>query len=223
MRDPQPGEVGTARLTQLDLASGRVLASHALGGGVLLNDLAIAADGSIYVTESRAGQVYRLLPRSAGLEAVVPPNALEGPNGIVALANGDLLVADFHGLWRIASPSAPQPAVHRLVTPNGVYLGGFDGLARAGDRVIGVQNLVGRARIWSLTLDADAAAVSAAQVLLRGHADFRNPTTGAIAGNRFLFVADPNAQAALPTGGVTPLPDGRTGHRILALPIRNLY
>jgi hypothetical protein len=92
-------------------------------------------------------------------------------------------------------------------------------MARSGSRIVAIQNLIGRARIWSLTLDADATRVTDARVLLRGHADFMNPTTGAIAGERFVFVADPNLQQALPSGEVSKLPAGRRGHRVLEVPL----
>ena len=218
MLNARPADEGTARLTRIDLASGKVLASFAMTGGAMLNDLAIAGDGTIYVTESRGGRVVRLARGGAQLEPVVAEKTFEGPNGIVALANGDLLVADFHGLWRIASPAAANPAIRRLTTPNQLYLGGIDGMARSGNRIVGIQNLIGRSRIWMLTLDADATQVTDARVLLRGHADFMNPTTGAIAGNRFLLVADPNLQQALPSGALSALPAGRTGHRVLEVP-----
>jgi sugar lactone lactonase YvrE len=219
MLNARPADDGTARLTQIDLGTGRVRASFALDGGAMLNDLAIAGDGAIYVTESRGGRVVRLARGGTALAPIVAEKTFEGPNGIVALANGDLLVADFHGLWRVTSPSSANPAILRLTTPNRTYLGGIDGMARSGSQIVAIQNLIGRARIWSLTLDADATQVTDARVLLRGHVDFMNPTTGAIAGDRFVFVADPNLQHALPSGEVSKLPAGRSGHRVLEVPL----
>ncbi len=159
----------------------------------------------------------RLSPRSDELEPVVAEKTFEGPNGIVLLDDGDLLVADFHGLSRIVAPSSAAPAMRRLKTPGDVYLGGIDGLARSGATIIGIQNLVGRARIWSIVPDGDGQRIARADVLLRGHPEFRNPMTGVIVGNRYLFVADPNLQKGDPSGQVSALPSGRTGHRVLEL------
>ena len=219
MIDAKPAETGRAALSRIDLAKGRVVASYPLSGPGMLNDLARGPDGSVYVTESRGGVVYRLAPRGAALQAIVPPEALESPNGIVALPDGSLLVADFDGLARIVDPAGPKPAVERLATPGNLYLGAIDGLALAGGRVIGIQNLVGRSRIWSLAIDAGRRRVAAAKVLLRGHADFLNPTTGVVVGGRFVFVADPKLQTARPDGTLTGLPAGRTGHRMLELAV----
>jgi sugar lactone lactonase YvrE len=208
-----------AMLARIDLARGRVASVYPLPGRVLLNDLALAADGSVYVTESQGGAVYRLAPNAAGLTKILPADSFESPNGIVVLGSGNLVVADFDGLALVENPAGDSPRVLRLATPDAIYLGGIDGLARAGDRLIGIQNLVGRTRIWSLEVDAKARRVTSARVLMRGHSDFRNPTTGVVVGDRLVFVADPKLQSATPSGEVTPLPAGRSGHRVLEIPV----
>lgn len=217
MIDAASAEASSARLTQIDLASGAIRSSFRLGDGVMLNDLAMTPDGTIYVTESRAGRIYRLRPGAAQLAPLTTDQTLEGPNGIIALAGDELLVADFHGLARLRPELDGKARVTRLATPGGIYLGGIDGLARHGSQVIGIQNLVGRSRIWALTLDPNSPRISAARVLLRGHPDFLNPTTGAVAGGQLLFVADTKLQKPLPGGALSPLPSGRSGHRILAI------
>lgn len=217
MIDAATADANSARLSRIDLASGAVVASYRVGDGVLLNDLALGPDGTVYVTESRANRLYCLRPGAAQLGPLVTSQPLEGPNGIVALEGGDLLVADFHGLSRVRIDAGERAQVSRLATPGGIYLGGIDGLARRGAQVIGIQNLVGRSRIWSITIDPHGPRVTQARVLLRGHPDFLNPTTGAVVGSQFLFVADTKLQKPLPSGSLSALPAGRVGHRILAL------
>ena len=176
-----------------------------------LNDLSLTPDGSVYVTDSQAGRIYRLAKGAKNLVAILPAESLEGPNGIIAIDGGDLLVADFHGLSRIRNPSSPKPIVARLEAPGGLYLGGIDGLARRGEQIIGIQNLVGRSRVWSLQIAPKEARVTQAMVLLRGHHDFLNPTTGAIVDRQFLFVADTKLEQVLPDGTLSTLPPGRKG------------
>ena len=207
----------SARLVRIHLESGAVVSAYGLANGALLNDLAMTVDGSVVVTESRASRLYLLRPGAAQLVPLATSQPLDGPNGIIALDGGDLLVADFHGLSRVHIDSNDRARLTRLATPGGIYLGGIDGLARHGSQVIGIQNLVGRSRIWSLTLASRAAAIAEARVLLRGHPDFVNPTTGVVIGPQFLFVADTKLQKPLPDGTLSALPPGRTGHRILAL------
>ncbi len=218
---PTPAAVpGSALLARIDLTKGRVIESFPLSGGGLLNDLSLTPDGSVYVTDSQAGRVYRLAKGAKNLVAILPAESLEGPNGIIAIDGGDLLVADFHGLSRIRNPSSPKPIVARLEAPGGLYLGGIDGLARRGEQMIGIQNLVGRSRVWSLQIAPKEDRVTQATVLLRGHRDLLNPTTGAIVDRQFLFVADTKLEQALPDGTLSKLPPGRKGHRILAVPLR---
>ena len=217
MMNAKPEDKGTSRLVQIDLAAGKVRAAYPLEGGGMLNDLAFAADGTLYVTDGAGGRVVRLAPGGARLEPVVAANTFEGPNGIVVLANGDLLVADFHGLSRIAAPASATPRMHRLPTPGNRYLGGIDGLARAGGHIVGIQNLVGRARVWSLSLDAAMTRITEARLLLRAHPDLKTPTTGVIVGDRFRFVVDPQLQPPGEGGALSALPAGRTGYRILDL------
>ncbi len=215
MANAKPEEAGTAMLARIDLGSGRVVASYPHRGG-LLNDLALAEDGTVYVTESAGGAVLRLPPGGRALEIHVPAGTFEGPNGIAILGSGALLVADFRGLSLLAVDPSGKVVPERLESPPGLYLGGIDGIARRGRHVVAIQNLAGRGRVWSLDVDRAARRVGA-RLLLRGHPDFRNPTTGVVVGNRFLFLADPNLQVAEPGGALTALPPGRRGHRLLAL------
>ncbi len=222
MIDRRPEDMGRTLLARIDLSRGRVTHVYPLPGWGMLNDLALADDGSIYATESQGGTVWRLRPEGTALERLLPPETFESPNGIVWLAPGHLLVADFDGLAVVdlRGRSAGIERIRRLATPGDVYLGGIDGLARSRQGVIGIQNLVGRTRVWSLTIDVAHARVSRAEVILRGHPDFRNPTTGVVAGDRLLFVADTKLQASTAGSDVTPLPAGRTGYRVLELQVR---
>ncbi len=217
MINPQPAESGRTILSRIDLARGRVEASYALPGRGLLNDLAVGRDGSIYVTESQGGTVYVLRPRGRALEPLFAPDTFESPNGILTLPDGNLLVADFDGLALITDPARPAPRVARLATPDDLYLGGIDGLAWSSGHVIAIQNLVGRSRIWSLAVDARKKSITRATVLLRGHPDFLNPTTGVMAGGRFVFIADTKLQSMQSDGSLSALPAGRTGHRLIEL------
>lgn len=222
MQPAKPEEADTTLLARIDLQRGRVLQTWRLPGPGLLNDLARVADGTVYVTESRGGTVYRLGRERRGLEPLFGAGTFEGPNGIAALDADTLVVADFHGLWLVEGAAGSQPRRRPLQAADEPYLGGFDGLAlvrpvAGGAALVGIQNLVGLSRVWWLDVDVASARVQP-QLLLRGQGDLRNPTTGAIGSDGlFHFIGDPQLQAARADGSLTPLPPQRNGHRLLSL------
>jgi|CXWL01.1.fsa_nt_gi hypothetical protein len=232
MVDFRAEDAGRARLGCLDLATGDVLAVlDAPLPGAMLNDLALAKDGSLAVTDSNHGTVYRWtpageLPGAGGvgsLEPLLPTGSLDSPNGIVALAGGDLVVADFQGLVLLRGA-----ALTRLAPPPGIYLGGIDGLAvvasgaaaGAADRplLVGIQNVVGQGRVWRLELDLDNGRVARAEVLETGNPLFANPTTGVIVDGGFYFLANPRLQDFDPEGRLRPPPAGAR-HVLLRQPL----
>ena len=136
MINATPAEAGGSILARIDLARGRVIASYRLACSGQLNDLSRGKDGSVYVTESRGGTIYVLRPTHNELQPLFPQDTFESPNGILVLPDGNLLVADFDGLALILDPSATEPRVQRLNTPDDLYLGGIDGLAWSEGRVV---------------------------------------------------------------------------------------
>lgn len=220
MRDAASARPGDTLLSRIDLANGRVVASHAPPTPGMLNDLDLLDDGRIAVTDSIAGTVYLFDPAapSPALVPLLPPASFDGPNGIVALSGNRLLVTDFHALWLLEPDGTGRMRKRRLAAPEGRYMGGMDGMARDGDHIVAIQNLVGLGRVWRFRVDFGGARIADLQLLLRQHPDLRNPTTGVVVDRRFLFVADPNLQT-YSNDKVLPAPQGRRGHRILALPL----
>ena len=93
MHDAASAKPGETRLSRIDLASGRVVASYTPASTGLLNDLDLLPDGRVAVTASVAGTVHLLAPTDAvpSLQPLLAAGSFEGPNGIVARADGQLL------------------------------------------------------------------------------------------------------------------------------------
>src|SRR5687767_5106452 len=64
----------------------------------LLNDVAVASDGAVYVTDSVAGAVRRVPADRDVFEQVVAPGSLAYPNAIVLAWTGRLFVAHWTGI-----------------------------------------------------------------------------------------------------------------------------
>ena len=100
---PGPSSVTGSFVTGFDLASGEGRVSAALPGkATLCNDMAVGADGSLFVTNSLAPQIFRLRPGSKQLEVWLedpvfeqPPKGAPGLDGIAFDEAGNLYVSNF--------------------------------------------------------------------------------------------------------------------------------
>jgi hypothetical protein len=186
------GEGGTrSGLHAFDLESGAPRLSAVLEGeGHRLNDLALATDGSVYVTDSRTGLLYRLPAGETALVTV--PASFRSPNGI-AFADGVLVVCDERGLWTFADPAE---APRQLVAPGGLPLGGIDGLSARGLTLVAIQNALGAPRVVRLDLSAGATAVLGAEVLETRNDLWHIPTTGTFLGDDFLYIGNSHVDAS---------------------------
>jgi len=100
---PGPSTVKGSFLKGFDLKTGEGKVSAALPGShEFCNDMAVAPDGSILVTDSWAPKIFRLKPGAKALEVWVespmftPPSAGAGLDGIVFGGDGNLYVDLFN-------------------------------------------------------------------------------------------------------------------------------
>jgi sugar lactone lactonase YvrE len=87
---------GQTALRSFDLKSGAAKGTYPLppNGGVC-NDIAVAADGAVYVSESFRGRVHRLKPGATQLEVWAASEQMNVIDGLAFLADGSLYVNDF--------------------------------------------------------------------------------------------------------------------------------
>ncbi|HEX8171571.1 MAG TPA: hypothetical protein VF824_13620 [Thermoanaerobaculia bacterium] len=187
---------------EFDAASGELLRRLDAAGARQLNDVAVAADGHLYVTDSGAGSVWHAAPGARALERLTDERALPGANGLALAANdAALYVAHATGIGRIEL--ATRAITPRIENRTRETLSGIDGLYRRGDTLIGVQNITTPGRVIAATLDANGTAVTAARTLLsHHHPALQEPTTGAIAGDRFLLLANSFVARMRPDGTI---------------------
>jgi sugar lactone lactonase YvrE len=188
---------GRSALFRYDLGSGRFVRAYWLDnqdGRHLLNDLALARTGDVFVSDSDGNMVHRL---AAGADRLVPFLGLGTfiyPNGLALSADEKTLyVADFrHGLSAVDVASQQSKA---LPHPGSVSTAGLDGIALDGDGLVGVQNGAGRERIVRYRLASDGQSILGLEVLESRNPFFRIPTTGAIADREFVYIANANLRA----------------------------
>jgi sugar lactone lactonase YvrE len=165
-----------------------------------LNDLTIAADGTIYATDSASGTLFRKTPGEKTLTPFGAKSALPGANGITLGVDGKLYVAISTGIAKIdLSTGAPT----HLSQPNTVVTGGCDGLYWHTGDVVGIQNVTNPGRVIRITLADQGTRISGITVLqAHHHPEFAEPTTGAIAPDALYVIANSYVGHFQPNGSI---------------------
>jgi hypothetical protein len=195
---------GTAGIAELDVETGtvrRVARVPADGANHVVGDLAVAADGAIYATDSAAPILWRVplptTPRPPGSVQRADPGVLEvfvrselfgSLQGITSDGGLGLFLTDYKtGVLHVDTGTKQ---VRRLSGPAGVELRGLDTLLRARDgTLLAIQNGTRTQRVLRLTVDAAASAVTQVKTMAEDPV-MVDATLGTIAGCDFVFIAD---------------------------------
>lgn len=158
---PAPSEVVAFRLED-----GRLIGRWPFPApGGTCNDIAIAADGSAYASDTPGGRILRLPPNGNALEVVIADERLKGIDGLDFGADGALYWNNVqrNELWRTKLPAAGRPAQFTLLRVS-EKMGGPDGLRHiGGNRFLQAEGTSGRATL--VTVAGDDARI---QVLREG-------------------------------------------------------
>jgi hypothetical protein len=124
-------------LVEIDIAAGKIVQRHGLPGAMMLNDVALAEDGTAYVSDSRGGAIYRLTGGKP--EEWLRAPELARANGVL-VQGGRLLVATNGDGWLKAVDLATKK-IEMVANLGG---GLIDGLAVAEDGSILASHNEGR-------------------------------------------------------------------------------
>jgi hypothetical protein len=196
--DPSDGSVwansfeedhGRAELLHFDVA-GKLLGRYAapFSGSHGFNDLVVRKSGEVILTDSLGNQVYRFSPASKTFSPLVLHRTLFYPNGIALAEDGrTLYVADALGVIAVdlagGASRDVNPGPHST-------LAGIDGLYWHNGSLIAVQNGIGSPRIAAFRLSKDGLRVTQTTVLENRTTFTVLPTTGALRGSDFYFIAN---------------------------------
>jgi sugar lactone lactonase YvrE len=177
---------GQGALCALDLGTGRLVRRYPLPADNrdhCLGDLLLAPDGTIYVTDSAAPVIWRLVPGADRLEPFVESPGFMSLQGLGLVAGGSkLLVTDYgNGLLTIDLASR---AIRALAPPPNATLLGLDGLVACGTDIIAVQNGVEPQRVVRVRLAPGADVVVGVDVLAAALPGFDDLTLIALVAGR---------------------------------------
>ncbi|HEY7807994.1 MAG TPA: hypothetical protein VIC34_12415 [Croceibacterium sp.] len=162
-----------SRLWSVDLRTG-VESTFEAAGAKGFNDLAIAPNGDVYVTDTPGNALYVLAAGAHELRRFLPDETFQQPNGIAVGDNGrHLFVAQGLDLLRIDLQGHDVAAVQ---LPSALETLGTDGLMFRNGKLYAIQNLMTPGTFVEVTLDRDRAKAVAYRILDRGHPLFDLPT-----------------------------------------------
>jgi sugar lactone lactonase YvrE len=185
-------DLGKSAVLRYDLGTGRLIRKYPLDNTPsphILNDVAFTPDGTLFVTDTLSGSVYRIPPEGDALEEFLPAGSFQAANGITASDDGTHL---FVGSWEqgISMVDIATSSVTRLAHPAGISLNGPDGLAYFDGSLLAIQNSIGPGRLTRFFLDTTLQVVTRAEILDSNHPLYEVPTTGTIAEGAFYYIAN---------------------------------
>jgi sugar lactone lactonase YvrE len=183
---------GRTALVCWDLAAGKVirrLETPRTGVRRLLGDMCLTSDGTVYVTDSFAGTVYRVRAGGDSLEVVVADGVLRGPQTPALAADGKRLYVADSGVG-ISIVDLASGDVKPMRCKPGVCIEGIDGLVRDGAILYAVQNGTRPERVVRFQLDAKGEEVLGWTLYEQGGLSLGEPTHGAIVDGGFVFIAN---------------------------------
>jgi streptogramin lyase len=86
---------GQTALCSFDLKTGAAKGTYPFPGGGTANDIAVAAEGSVYTSDTSGGRVLRLKPGATELDVWAADAQLRGIDGLSFLADGALYVNSY--------------------------------------------------------------------------------------------------------------------------------
>jgi len=144
-------ETGTSTLRAFNLKTGKLAAKYDFpnDGPAACNDMAIAKDGALWVTETLAGRIFVLKPHSNALELYVKSADLVGIDGIAIAGDGAIYINNVRKqLFQRVERKADGSFDHLTTLTTSLPLNGPDGLrALGGNRFIQGEGPGGRAAL----------------------------------------------------------------------------
>lgn len=189
-RDLPADRKGRAALLKIDLRSGRVLQRFPAPADRerAFGDLTVAPDGTVYVSDAIAGEIWRLPPGGKAVERLVGPGVIGSPQGLAVTPDRRrLIVADYASGLRVVDLATG--AVSPLPVPEATALSGTDGLLLHGGELIAIQNGVTPQRVVRLSMDPGFTRVERWYPAAANLPQLAEPTTGTIQDGALVFIA----------------------------------
>lgn len=136
-----------------------------------VGDLVVAADGTVYATDSMSPIIWQLAPGAEEFEIVVDSPLFGSLQGII-LEGRTLIVADYsNGLFSV---DLDRREVQAIPTPKTTTLVGLDGVVAVPGGVVATQNGTDPQRVLHIALSPDFKSIVSVTVLASGQPELRD-------------------------------------------------
>ena len=172
---------GKAALFAVESASGKIVRRFDLtaSGPAVLGDMSVSRDGTVYVSDSIGGGVYRVRGdlSTAKLEKI-GGDFFSPQTPVLAHDGSRLFVADYSLGIAVIDLNAPATPgrLNYLPHPDDIAVTGLDGLYLAGDSLIGIQNGTEPERIVRYRLNPAQSRILSAEVVEQSTERLGDPT-----------------------------------------------
>lgn len=169
-----------------DLESGELIKKYILKDTVprLFNDIVIAKNGTAYITESNQAKVFKIDPKKDELELFISSDHSYYANGItISDDNKQLYFSHYFGSTYVVN--LEQNTISKLKHCKSINSGRVDGLAFYKNSLIMHQDEICRYYLNEL-----GDSIIKKEVIERNHPLFEISTTGEIAGDKYIYIAN---------------------------------
>jgi sugar lactone lactonase YvrE len=191
-------DVGTTGLHAYDLRTGKRARDCGLDERPTLhgfNDMALASNGDVYVSNSTDNSIYKLSGNGCKLDRILQDPAMTFPNGIALTPDGArLYVGHVEGISVIDVRNGKRT---QLSAPKNAAVTSIDGLVWDGKDLLAVQPSPYLARVARIRLADDGLSIREVTTMSSRPPPGLNPATGVVVDDQYYMITNvPDGPAA---------------------------
>jgi sugar lactone lactonase YvrE len=191
-------DVGTTALHAYDLGTAKRVRNCGLDERPTMhgfNDMALASNGDVYVSDSTVNSIYKLSAGGCKLDRVLQDPAMSFPNGIALTPDGSrLYVAHVEGISVVDVRTGKRT---QLRVPKNAAVNSIDGLVWDGKDLLAIQPSPYLARVARIRLGDDGLSIREVTTMSSRPPPGLNPATGVVANGQYYMVTNvPDGLAA---------------------------
>ena len=175
-----------------DLNTAKLLQKYTHEKAAFFNDLDIATNGDVYITDSEGSKVFRILNNKKTIELFNEFPLIPSANGITFDRSDNLFIAGYLG--GILKVNMKNGIKTWLTKPDSISLSGNDGMEWYGNSLI-INSPVEHKAVRRLHLNNDKTAIIKEEILAYDPTIISECTTGTIINNEFYFIGNSGLDA----------------------------